>query len=143
MASVSFEALIQKVRQAETALEARERQVGADWRQVKASWRAAWTPGRIVVAGLVSGFVVGRSEPLRRVGGGGTLQLLTALSGLFAGGSAQAAASEAEQAAKKAEQTATAVAPDAVSMPSRTAAVPPAAEVDPESLDALRRAGLL
>lgn len=137
MASVSFEALIQKVHQAETALEAREREVSADWRQVKASWRAAWTPGRIVVAGLVSGFLVGRSEPLRRVGGGGTLQLLTALSGLFAGGSAQAAAGEAEQAAKKAEQTATAVAPDAIA---RTAAATPA---DPETLDSLRRAGLL
>lgn len=141
MASVSFEALIQKVHQAETALEAREREVSADWRQVKASWRAAWTPGRIVVAGLVSGFLVGRSEPLRRVGGGGTLQLLTALSGLFAGGSAQAAASEAEQAAKKAEQTATAVVPDAIA---RTAAAPPAVPAaDPETLDSLRRAGLL
>ena len=111
---VSFEALLDKVKQAETALEARERQAAADWRQVKASWREGWTPWRIVVAGLVSGFVVGKVEPVRKVArGGGVLQLVSALAGLFAGGSAQAAAGEAEHAAKTAEQTAAAVVPEA------------------------------
>lgn len=111
---VSFGALIEKVKQAETALEAQERQTAADWRQLKASWFAGWTPARIVVAGLVGGFIVGRAEPLRRsVRGGSTLQLLSALAGLFAGGSAQAAAGEAEHAAKTAEQTAAAVSPEA------------------------------
>ena len=111
---VSFGALIEKVKQAETALEARERQAAADWRQLKASWIAGWTPGRIVIAGFLSGFVVGRAEPVRRVArGGGALQLLSALAGLFAGGSAQAAAGEAENAAKTAQQTAAAVSPDA------------------------------
>jgi hypothetical protein len=111
---VSFEALLDKVKQAETALEARERQATADWRQVKASWREAWTPWRIVVAGLVAGFTVGTVEPVRRVArGGGVLQLASALAGLFAGGSAQAAAGEAEHAAKTAEQTAAAVSPEA------------------------------
>jgi hypothetical protein len=60
---MSFDALLQKVKQAETALEAQERQAAADWRQFKASWRAAWTPGRIVVAGLVAGFLTGRVQP--------------------------------------------------------------------------------
>lgn len=111
---VSFEALLDKVKQAEAALEARERQAAADWRQVKASWRESWTPWRIVVAGLVAGFTVGTVEPVRRVvRSGGMLQLVSALAGLFAGGSAQAAAGEAEHAAKTAEQTAAAVAPDA------------------------------
>jgi hypothetical protein len=111
---VSFEALVDKVRQAEVALEARERQAAADWRQVKATWRAAWTPWRIVVAGLASGFAVGAIEPAKKLArGGGVLQLASALAGLFAGGSAQAAAGEAEHAAKTAEQTAAAVAPDA------------------------------
>lgn len=97
---MSFDALIQKVRQAETALEAQERRAGADWRQLRASWQSLWTPGRIVLAGLASGFIVGRAEPFKRAAGGGVLQLVTALSGLFAGGSAQAAASEAAEAAQ-------------------------------------------
>jgi hypothetical protein len=95
---MGFHELIVKVQQAETALEAQERQASADWRQLKASWRALWTPGRIVLAGVVSGFAVGRVQPLRRAAsGGGLLQLLTALSGMFAGTSAQAAADTAAE----------------------------------------------
>lgn len=111
---VGFSALIEKVKQAEAALEAQERQAAADWRQLKASWIAGWTPARIVVAGLISGFAVGKAEPLAKVArGGGTLQLLSALAGLFAGGSAQVAAGEAQRAADTAEQTAVAVSPEA------------------------------
>ncbi len=109
---MSFEDLIAKVDQAEKALEANERRVAADWRQLKGSWREAWTPGRIVLAGLITGFFTGRARPLGRAGGGGVLQMITALSGLIAGGSAQAAAGEAEHAANTAEQTAAAVSPD-------------------------------
>ena len=76
---MGFDALIAKVQQAEAALEARERHTGAQWRQLKTSWRAAWTPGRIVVAGLGAGFLVGHARPLRLAGSGGALQLLTTL----------------------------------------------------------------
>ena len=107
---MGFEKLIDKVAQAEHALEARERSVGADWRQLKTSWRAAWTPGRIIVAGLASGFLVGRARPLARASGGGVLQAVTALSGLFAGGSAQVAAKEADDAVEHAEATSEAAA---------------------------------
>jgi hypothetical protein len=112
--AMSFESLLEKVRQAETALEAKERQTSADWRQFKASWRTAWTPGRIVSIGLVSGFLVGKAEPAKRmVRGSGALQMVSALAGLFAGGSAQAAAGEAGHAADTAQQTAAAVSPEA------------------------------
>ena len=112
---MSFEDLIAKVDQAEKALEANERRVASDWRQFKGSWREAWTPGRIVIAGLVTGFFTGRARPLGRSGGGGVLQMITALSGLLASGSAQAAAGEAENAADTAQQTAAAAgAPEAV-----------------------------
>jgi hypothetical protein len=112
---MSFEQLISKVKQAEDTLEAQERRVAADMRQFKASWRAGWTPPRIVIAGLVSGFVIGRVEPLKTVAkGGNAMQLITMLSGLFASGSAHAAAGEAEQAADNAEHVAVAVAPQAV-----------------------------
>jgi hypothetical protein len=104
---MSFEALVTKVHQAETALEAKERQASADFRQLKSSWRDAWTPGRIVVAGLVTGFIVGRLEPGKKAArGGGLLQLLTALSGMFAGTQATAAAGKAEDAAQSAEEVA-------------------------------------
>jgi len=136
---MSFESLIDKVRQAETALEAKERQTGADWRQCKSTWRSLWTPGRIVSVGLVSGFIVGKAEPARQVvRGSGALQMISALAGLFAGGSAQAAAGHAKTAADTAQQTAAAVTSEPPSAPAAPA--PPGAE---PSVDSLRAAGAL
>ena len=90
-----------------------------------------------MLAGLVSGFIVGKIEPVKRAAsGGGVLQLVSTLAGLFAGGSAQAAAGEAAHAADTAQQTAAAVAPEtavvAADMPPQTAT--------PESL---RKAGVI
>lgn len=132
---VSFDALIEKVHQAELALEGKEREATIHLRQTKASWRAAWTPGRIVFAGLVAGFVTGRAEPLKRAAGGGTLQLISALGSLLAGDkAAQAAdqASEAADAAEGAERGAVRATPrpEAVARPAAAtaaAASPPAA----------------
>lgn len=118
---MSFDKLIAKVTQAENALEAQERQVAADVRQLKSSWRAAWTPGRIVIAGLVSGFLVGRAEPLRSAArSGSVVRIVTLLSGLFAGTSAQVAASKADEAAESAGEVAEAVAPSATHAASTT-----------------------
>ncbi|MDI1254055.1 hypothetical protein [Thermomonas sp.] len=103
---MSFDALIKKVKQAEVALETSERRTMARWKDLKIVWKEGWTPGRIVIAGLASGFLIGRAKPLKLVGGGGVLNLVTALSGLFASGSAQAAADEAGQAADVAVSTA-------------------------------------
>ena len=133
-----FESLIEKVHEAEHALEAREREAAADWRQCKASWRALWTPGRLVSVGLVSGFLVGKAEPAKRVvRGSGALQMLSAVAGLFAGGSAQAAAGHAQNAADSAQQTAAVAEVDGV----ESGLIPPLpAQHTPESL---RAAGLL
>ena len=103
---MSFHALIAKVEQAEQALEDRERSASAQWQQVKATWRESWTPGRIVIAGLASGFLIGRAQPLKQAGSGGLLNLVTALSGLLASGSAQAAAAQAGDAADAVEAAA-------------------------------------
>ena len=100
---MSFNALITKVTQAEQALESRERLTVARWDQLKRTWRESWTPGRIVIAGLASGYLVGRAKPLRLAGSGGLLNLVTALSGIFAGTGASVAAEEAGQAADAAE----------------------------------------
>lgn len=129
---MGFEQLIEKVHQAEDALEARERAVVAHAQHIKASWRAAWTPGRIVAAGLVSGFLVGRARPLRAAGNGGQwLQMLTALSGLMASGSAQVAAESADEAASEASHAAAAVAPEAVAATAATASAASPAELYP------------
>jgi hypothetical protein len=118
---MGFKQLRSKVQQAEAALEAKERRVADEWRQLKGTWKAAWTPGRLIIAGLVSGFVVGRAEPLRAAARSGqVVQLVTMLSGLFAGGSAQAAAEEAQQAAQSAEGVADAVAANATPAPATT-----------------------
>lgn len=103
---MGFDALITKVQQAEAALESRERRTSEQWGRLQATWRAAWTPGRIVIAGLAAGFLVGRARPLRAATGGGVLQLLSALSGLIASGSAAVAAEQAGEAADTAATTA-------------------------------------
>lgn len=117
----SFKQLIEKVDQAENALEAQERLVAADWRQLRASWRAGWTPGRIVLAGLVAGFVVGRVEPAKSVAKGSSImQMITALSGLFASATAQQAASQVDDVASDVGEVA-----DSVQASVPTAAVDP------------------
>ncbi|MBF6025119.1 hypothetical protein [Lysobacter niastensis] len=131
-----FEQLIEKVKQAENVLEARERSVSTHLRQLKQSWLDAWTPGRIVVAGLVSGFLVGTAEPMRAFGkSGGLMQLATMLSGLFAGGSAQAAASEAAHAAGSAQQAAAAADPEAEALARAEAAMQAARAAASEPID--------
>ena len=142
---MSFEALIDKVKQAETALETQERQAGVHARQLVASWRAAWTPGRILLVGLGSGFASGLLEPGKRFAGGrNALQMVTAMAGLFAGGSAQVAAGKAEDVADAAVQ---ASAPDDIA-PVAVSAESPLPQVSPlpgdgENPESLRRAGLL
>lgn len=109
--STSFKQLVQKVAQAEAALEAQERRFAADWRQLKGSWTSGWTPGRIVIAGLVSGFVIGRVEPVKAGAKGGTImQMITAVSGLLASTRAQHAATEVEQVARQVDGAAPATA---------------------------------
>lgn len=120
---MSFEKLIDKVNQAEAALEAEERRVAADIRQMKASWRAAWTPGRIVIAGLVSGYMTGRAEPLQNAArNGGVVRIVTLLSGLFASTAAQSAAEDADDAAESAgrAEATQAASPTATHVPTGT-----------------------
>ncbi|MFP7722999.1 hypothetical protein [Lysobacter sp. A3-1-A15] len=113
---MSFDKLLHKVEQAEMALEARERQYSADMRQVKRSWRLAWTPGRIVVAGLATGFMAGRRR--RRAGGDGTsiLRVISLVSTMLASQNAKQASADAEDAADAATDMAATQAPGAGAM---------------------------
>ena len=123
-----FEQLKQRVTRREQLLEGRLQQTRDQWQTLTTTWRESWTPLRIVVAGLISGFVVGRSDPVQTLGklgalgGNGTkiLQLVTALSGLFASVQASSAADQAEHAADKAD-----VAADAAVQAPHIAAAPP------------------
>ncbi len=103
---VTFEHLIAKVQKAEDALEYHEQRFGECRRQFKAAWRSAWTPGRIVAAGLVTGFLTGRAEPLGAVGGARWLQMISSVAGLFSTAAVAGAAEDAENAAELATSAA-------------------------------------
>src|SRR5690606_28942667 len=84
-AAMSFEELQAKVTRAEDMLEAQERRVAANLRALGGSWRDAWTPPRIIVAGLAAGFLAGWARPARAVAGiepARWLQLAGSLAGL-------------------------------------------------------------
>ena len=104
---VSFEHLVRKVARAEDVLEMREQRLVDRYRQLGRTWREGWTPIRIIAVGLASGFLVGRAEPLRALTGARMLQMVGALSGLFASAQASFAAEQAEEAADTAEDVAT------------------------------------
>jgi hypothetical protein len=118
---VTFEHLIDKVRQAEDVLEQHERAVGAARRRFGDAWRAGWTPLRIISVGLVTGFLVGRAEPMSKVSGPRLLQMINTLSGLFASFKVTGAAKHAEAAAEE------------VAVVAHGAAAAPAVETPPEA----------
>ncbi|TWI01823.1 hypothetical protein IP90_02383 [Luteimonas cucumeris] len=132
---MNFEALKRRVERSEHVVEGRAQQTQTHWHDFTTTWRDSWTPTRIVIAGLISGFVVGRSDPaqtlgkLGALGGSGTrvLQLIGTLSGLFASVQASTAAGQAEHAADKAE----AVADEAQPTAAPRAPSPPRPAPDP------------
>lgn len=102
-----FDRLQRRVDKRERLLEGRYEQVQVRKQVLQRSWREAWTPGRIVIAGLVSGFLMGRAEPVKiAVKSGNLMQIVSLLSGLFAGAGAQEAADQAGQAAGQAGRAA-------------------------------------
>lgn len=93
---MGFHQLIEKVAEAEKTLEAQGRSLSANLRQTRNSWHAAWTPGRLVVAGLVSGFLVGHGRLVSKLGGSNLLQLMTGFASLISGGMQAASAQFAQ-----------------------------------------------
>lgn len=106
---MSFDKLLAKVEQAEDALEARERIVAADLRVLASTWRQAVTPTRIVIAGVIAGFLAGRARPAQTAGVLGNtrwLQLASSVAGLVGALQAKFAAEGAQDAAEGAEAAA-------------------------------------
>ncbi|MBL8256821.1 MAG: hypothetical protein JNJ62_09485 [Pseudoxanthomonas mexicana] len=98
-----FEQLQQHVERAEKRVELRSAQTSLYWSILKQSWKDGWTPGRIISAGVVSGFLTGRAEPLRAMTGARWMQMFTAVSSFVATAQAAAAAEQAEQAVDTAQ----------------------------------------
>jgi hypothetical protein len=103
-----FELLRQRVARAERRVETCMDNAQSHRAEFGQAWRRGWTPGRIVVAGLLSGFLVGRAEPLSRVGGTRWLQMLGTVSSMLASLRAAAASVDANAAADVAAQEAAA-----------------------------------
>ena len=141
-----FERLRDEVARAERRVEARVLRTHDNWRVLGSAWRQAWTPGRILVAGLAGGFLFARARPLDKLGGVPTarlIQLASSLAGLLASlrardaaETAQTAATDAETAAEETTGT-VAAATGAAPAPSPEAA--PAAGPAPASVSDARR----
>ncbi len=127
---MGFRKLRDDVARAERRVETRMLRARSNWGALGTAWRQAWTPPRLLVAGLAGGLLIAFARPLGRLGGIGKpggipaarwIQLATSLSGLVtalrarhAAESAQAAADDAGEAAEDAADTvdaATGVAP--------------------------------
>lgn len=97
-----FDDLVQRVHDSEHALELQHAHARTSWRGLRTSWREGWTPTRIVLAGLLGGFLVGRAQPVRKVVGlpaSRWVQIGTSLWTLAASFKAKDAATTAEAAA--------------------------------------------
>jgi hypothetical protein len=103
---MNFEQLRARVERAESLVEGRSEVARCQWSILRQSWREGWTPLRIVVAGAVTGFLVGRSEPLKAMTGSRWLQMIGSISAMITSLQAAAAAEQAEDAAESAEATA-------------------------------------
>lgn len=110
-----FRRLRDDVVMAERRVEVRVLRAQANWRVLGTVWREAWTPSRILVAGVAGGLLIAFSRPLGRLGNLGNLggipaarwiQLATSLSGLVTAVRARHAAESAETAAEDAGQAA-------------------------------------
>lgn len=90
-----FELLLQRVTRAEQRVAACSDRAESSRREFGEAWRRGWSPTRIVVAGFLSGFLIGRAEPLSKVGGARWLQMLGTVSSMVASLRAATASEEA------------------------------------------------
>ena len=132
-----FELLRQRVQRAERRVAASLDRMELHRREFGAAWRRGWTPGRIVIAGLLSGFLVGRAEPLSRVGGTRWLQMLGTVSTMLASLRAAAASEEAGESADVAAEQAASANQNVAEATGQAPPVPPATPAPAASQDPL------
>ena len=121
---MNFKQLSHRVERAERLVQGRADDTLVHWQSLRRGWREGWTAPRIVVAGLITGFIAGKLEPAkgRVVASQATrwMQMFSTISGLFTAMQAQAASDEAERAgdhAARAADNAQAVANDETAAP--------------------------
>jgi hypothetical protein len=139
---MNFDALQRRVRRAEAVVQVRSNETTQQWGTLNNVWRSAWTPGRIVIAGLAGGFLAGKLEPGGAFSGARWLQMIGSVSGLvasaqasvasFAAAAASMAADAAGDAADDAEQAAETAASPAREAPAANPVQPRAAEAATE-----------
>ncbi|AMJ58002.1 MULTISPECIES: hypothetical protein [Stenotrophomonas] len=88
---MNFDALQRRVRRAEAVVQIRNEETTQHWELLNHTWRSAWTPGRIIVAGLAGGFLAGKLEPGGAFSGARWLQMIGSVSGLVASAQASVA----------------------------------------------------
>jgi len=107
---MNFRQLRHRVERAERLVQGRADDTQVHWSSLRQAWREGWTAPRIVVAGLISGFIAGKLEPSkgRAVASQATrwVQMFSAISGMFTAMQAQAASDEAERAGDHAARAA-------------------------------------
>ena len=84
---MKLEALKRRVARSEQLLAGRIQQSADQRVRLGEQWRQAWTPGRIIVIGLIGGFLIARARPMRALGAVSAtrwVQLATSVSGLVA-----------------------------------------------------------
>ncbi|HYG08206.1 MAG TPA: hypothetical protein VD865_17590 [Stenotrophomonas sp.] len=107
---MNFEKLRRRVDRAEWLVEGRAEETRVHWTALRHGWREGWTAPRIVVAGLITGFIAGKLQPSkgRAVASQATrwVQIFSAVSSMFTAMQARTASEEAERAGDHAERAA-------------------------------------
>lgn len=99
-----FEILRQRVDRAEARMQRCMDRAKDRRSNLRLLWGKGWTAPRIVIAGLLSGFLIGRAEPMAKIGAARWLQLLGTASTLMASIRAAAASATADAAADAAAE---------------------------------------
>lgn len=103
---MKFSALRSRVKRCEQVVAVRLTDTQDNWGVLSQVWRSGWSPLRIVIAGVASGFVVGKLEIPGKVNGARWLQMIGSVSNLLASGQAAFASAMAAHAASTADDAA-------------------------------------
>jgi hypothetical protein len=127
-----FELLRERVARAERRVAVCSDRAERTRGEFREAWRLGWSPTRIVVAGFLSGFLIGRAEPVSKVGGARWLQMLGTISSMVA---SLRAASTSEEASASADAAAVQAASANQNVAEATGQAPPV-PVDPAAAQA-------
>lgn len=103
---MKFSVLRNRVKRCEQVVAVRLVDTQDHWGVLSQVWRSGWSPLRIIVAGVASGFVVGKLEIPGKVNGARWLQMVGSVSNLLASGQAAFASAMAAHAAGAADDAA-------------------------------------